>query len=267
MAPLATEIQGTKHGRFARPGNPCWCWITEVNYAPGEDGVTDPSLALRLKAKAISRYRCFYLNKGVERLYLYGAVGNDPKLSDLELGVLKQAFANRTIQERDYPADDGPWTSPALQTVRRIADRMRNGLDRGLKQMRKIELLAVTDQHNNKQFDGDPADLRARPPLLDRDVFAFLPFQVNARKFVTAFYVMTRDIKRDLPAEKFALTIRGLDPRAHFSVYDPILDRRQKIRGLSGHGGAVIIELSARDYPALLEVEETRGCTDDISRR
>ena len=30
------------HGRFARPDNPCWCWITEVNYAPGEDGVTRP---------------------------------------------------------------------------------------------------------------------------------------------------------------------------------------------------------------------------------
>ena len=43
MAPFTTDIYRVAHGRFARPDNPCWCWITEVNYAPGEDGVRDPA--------------------------------------------------------------------------------------------------------------------------------------------------------------------------------------------------------------------------------
>ena len=77
----------------------------------------------------------------MERLYLYAAGANDPREGDLELGVLKQEFVNRTIQERTYPADDGPWTSPALLYVHRIANRMRDGLDANLRQTRRLELL------------------------------------------------------------------------------------------------------------------------------
>jgi hypothetical protein len=255
MAPLTTDIYGVRHGRFARPGNPCWCWITEVNYAPGEDGVTDQALALRLKAKAISRYYCFYLNKGVERLYLFAAAANDPAQGDLELGVLRQDFVNRTLAETKHPPDSGRWTSPALLAIRRIADRMREGLDPGLKETRALDLVAVEDAHNARQFEGDPSDLHARPPLLDRDVFAFLPFQVNARRFVIPFYVMTRDIKRDLPEEKFTVTVRGFDAKAKFSAYDPIRDARSAVRVISADASAVKLELSARDYPVLLEVD------------
>ena len=255
MAPITTKIYGDQHGRFTRPGNPCWCWITEVNYAPGEDGVTDQALALRLKAKAITRYFCFYLNKGVERLYLYATGANDTKQGDLELGVLKQDFLNRKAAENSYPADDAPWTSPALLAVRRIAEQMRAGLDPRLKEMQEIKLVGVEDTHNAKQFDGDPSDLRARPSLFDRDVFAFLPFQVNAKKFVIPFYVMTRDIKCDLPEEKFTVTIKGISARAKFSVYDPIRNSRKSVAAISGDGDVVKIELSAADYPQLLEAE------------
>jgi len=256
MAPLTTDIYRVPHGRFTRPGNPCWCWITEVNYAPGEDGVTDQSRALDLKAKAVSRYFCFYLNKGVERLYLFAAGANDPKEGDLELGVLKQEFVNRALTEKRYPANPTPWTSPALLVTRRIAERMRDGLDPHLLATRQLELVAVEDTHNARQFDGDPSDLHARPPLFDRDVFAFLPFQVSARKFVIPFYVMTRDLKRDLPAEKFTVTVKGLGARATFSAYDPIRDAREPVQDISVGGDTVKLDVSARDYPILLEVKE-----------
>jgi len=260
MAPLTTMIQGTAHGRLTRPGNPCWCWITEVNYAAGEDGVTDPDVALRLKAKAATRYFCFYLNKGVERLYLFAAGANDPRPGDLELGMLRQEFVDRTIKERTYPADDAPWTSPALAAVRRIVERMRAGLDSGLQQPRPLELVSITDTHGAKQFDGDPRDLKARPPLFDRDVLAVLPFQVNAHKFVIPYYVVTRDIRRDLPAEKFTVTLNGLVGQgAKVTAYDPILDRRQDVAVASGTQYTLQLELSATDYPLLLEVEEASG--------
>ena len=167
-SPLTTDIYRTNHGRFARPGNPCWCWITEVNYAPGEDGVHDPEVALRLKAKAITRYFCFFLQKGVERLYLYAAGANDPAAGNTELGVLKQEFIDRTLTEKNYPVDDASWTSPALTAVGRIAGQMRDGLDPNLKDVRPLELLRVEDTHNATQFGGDPKNLHARPPLYDR---------------------------------------------------------------------------------------------------
>ena len=257
MAPLTTDIYHVQHGRFARPGNPCWCWITEVNYAPGEDGVTDPTLALRLKAKAITRYYCFYLNKGVERLYLYAAGSNDPRQGDLELGVLQQDFVNRALKDKHYPADVGPWTSPALVATRRIAGRLSAGLDATLRETRPLELAAIEDRHDARQFDGDPADLHARPPLYDRDVFAFLPFQVNPRRCVIPFYVMTRDVKRDLAPETFTLTIKGLARQARFSAYDPIRDTRQAVRAVAVGTDEVKLEVSATDYPILLEVDES----------
>jgi hypothetical protein len=257
MSPITTDIYRVNHGRFARPGNPCWCWITEVNYAPGEDGVKDPVEALRLKAKAITRYFCFYLQKGVERLYLFAAAANDPKAGNLELGVLKQEFVDRTLTDKTYPADDAPWTSPALAAVGRIAGEMRDGLDPNLRQTRPLQLVRIEDTHDAKQFEGDPADLRARPPLYDRDVFAFLPYQVNARKFIIPFYVMTRDIRRDLPPENFTVTIKGIiGQNAKITAYDPLLDRRKSVRVISAEGDVLKLELTATDYPILLEVEE-----------
>ena len=257
MSPLTTDIYHVEHGRFARPDNPCWCWITEVNYAPDEDGVHDDESALHLKAKAIIRYYCFYLQKGVERLYLYGAGANDAKAGNLELGVLKQEFVNRTVTDKSYPSDDTSWTSPALAAVGRIAGRMRDGLDAHLTQPRKLELVSIEDTHGAKQFEGDPKDSQARPPLYDRDVFAFLPYQVNARKFVIPYYAMTRDIRRDLAPENFTVTVKGLaGPSAKITAYDPLLDQRKKVKVISADGDMVKLELATTDYPVLLEVEE-----------
>jgi hypothetical protein len=61
-----------------------------------------------------------------------------------------------------------------------------------------------------------------------------------------------------LPAEYFTVTVKGFDAKANFSVYDPILDCREDVRTVSRHGGAVTLELSARDYRVLLEVEGSR---------
>ena len=257
MAPLTTEIYGVEHGRLARPGNPCWCWITEVNYAPCEDGVSELRRALALKAKAVARYFCFYLNKGVERLYLYAVAGNDPKTGDAELGVLRQDFVERTRTEKAYPADDTPWTSPAAAVVRRIAEKFRDGLDPGLKETRPLGLEAVADRHGHKQFDGDSADPKSRPPLYDHDVFAFLPYQVSAKKFIIPCYVMTRDVRAELPEEGFTLTVRGFRARAaKASLYDPIQDRAARCRVKPLDDARVEIELSVTDYPRLLIVTE-----------
>ncbi len=257
MAPLTTEIYRLRHGRNTRPGNPCWCWITEVNYAPGEDAVRDQQRALALKAKAILRYYCFYLNKGVERLYLYAVAANDPKLGDTELGVLRQDFVERTITEKQYPTDDASWTAPALQAVRRVVTQFNDGLDAGLGATRPLRLETIADRHDHQQFEGDPRDYVSRPPLYNRDVFAFLPFQVNAKKFVIPCYVVTCDIRKELPQEAYMLVVKGLrGDGAKVSLYDPLLDRQVVCSVSTLDADRVQIEVRATDYPRLLIVEE-----------
>ncbi|WP_038171240.1 hypothetical protein [Verrucomicrobium sp. BvORR106] len=264
MAPLTTRIYNTAHGRYARPevDGPCWCWITEVNYAPGEDGINDPAHALKLKAKAIARYFCFYLNKGVERLYLYAAGANDPALGDLELGVLKQEFVTRSITDKAYPTAEQELAlvSPALQVVQRIVSRFNAGgvVDAALTVAgaRKLELVSVEDSHGAMQFDGDPNDMIGRPPLYNRDVVAFLPYQVHATRFVVPCYVMTRDIRQELGPQGYVLTVKGWQADGlKVSGYDPVLDEPVPVKVTPREGG-VGIEVALRDYPVLLEVEE-----------
>jgi hypothetical protein len=48
-----------------------------------------------------------------------------------------------------------------------------------------LTLDSITDTHNHYQFAG--AGTAAHPNLYDRDVFAFLPFQVNAKRFVIPY--------------------------------------------------------------------------------
>lgn len=88
-------------------------------------------------------------------------------------------------------------------------------------------------------------------------MFAFLPFQVNAHKFVIPYYVMTRDIRRDLAAEKITVTVKGLFGNcAKVTAYDPLVDRRKEIRVLASNDGLLELEVAATDHLVRLEVEE-----------
>ena len=68
---------------------------------------------------------------------------------------------------------------------------------------------------------------------------------------------MTRDVKRDLAPETFNLTVKGLTGQARFSAYDPLRDTQQKVRAQAFGTDGVKLELSATDYPLLLEVDES----------
>lgn len=252
LAPFETEIYGTKHGRFVRPGNPCTVWITEVGYAPAEDGVTDREEALALKAKAVARYLAFYVNKGVEKLCFFAAAGGD-----MWLGHVLDSFIEYSKTHDEYPADDEPYTSPALKVMRRMSERMKVGLSPALTdgKTRQLEVLDIEDDHDHFQFAGDGTP--EHPPLYNREVFAFLPFQANERRFVIAYYVMTRDIKKALEPEEYTVTVRGLRGRgARVSAYDPIRDAPVPVKVLGAGADRIKLRLIAADYPYLLEVQE-----------
>jgi len=254
MAPITTDIYGTLHGRNARATDgevrPVDVWFTEVGFAPSENGVEDRERALHLKAKTTARYCCFYLNKGLERLYLYAACEGD-----LWLGVVSDAFVDYAKGHTDYPTDDGPYTSPALRTVANLARVMGDGVDPDLIETRPIGVASISDTHGRIVFEGDGTP--QHPSLYHRDVLAILPYQVNAQRFVIAYYVQTRDVLEDLPPEEFTVSLTGLRGEgAAIRAYDPIADASMPVSVLDSDAQSLTLRLTATDYPYLLVVDE-----------
>ncbi len=247
---ITTDIYGTKHGRNARASGVVETWITEVNIAPNELGVTNTNEALALKAKNAARYLCFYLNKGVTKLQFYSAIE-----TDLGYGMMLESFAEYARQNSSYPSNDTVFTSPALQVIKRIANTMNDGLDTNLNTTRQLEVRSINDTHNHAQFLGDA--MGNHPALFDREVLAVLPFQVNSKKFVIPMYVMTRDVQQKLEPEIFTLELGGIQGiNAKLSLYDPILDKTLPVTLEQGNVNGIRFSLSVTDYPYLLVVQE-----------
>ncbi len=155
-----------------------------------------------------------------------------------------------------YPADDGRYASSSLQVLRRMADRLAVGLDPALDVTRPLTVGSVADGHDNTQFAGDST--AAHPPLYDREVLAILPFQVNARRFVIPYYVMTRDVLRPLAPEQFTVRLGGLrGTGATVTAYDPIRDAEVPVDVVAAGPDSLTVDVTAADYPYLLTVQES----------
>jgi hypothetical protein len=253
-APLTNDVQGVLHGRYARQANgrvvPTEVWITETGIAPNENGIKEPIPSLALKAKTTARYYTFYLNKGVTKVCLYSATSGN-----LGLGIVQDNFLQYARTHRSYPQDDQAYVSPALNVTSRIVKQMKQNLDPTLIQARQLQLDSISDTHKHFQFGGDGTD--AHPHLFDRDVFAFLPYQVNSHRFVIPYYVMTRDVTKDLPPEKFTIQISKLKAQgATVSVYDPLHDRTLPAKIDRRGRDFLNLTVSATDYPYLLIIQE-----------
>jgi hypothetical protein len=257
-APFTNEINGVQHGRYARQVNgrvvPTEVWITETGIAPDEDKITNSLKALKLKAKTTARYYTFYLNKGVTKLYLYSAVAS----GNLGLGIVQDNFLQYSRTHSVYPTKDRAYVSPALKITGRIVAQMKRNLDSNLTKTRQLRLDSIRDTHNHLQFVGDGT--AAHPNLYNRDVFAFLPYQVNSQRFVIPYYVMTRDVTKNLPPANFTIQISKLKaPGATVSVYDPMNDRTLPVTINSRGRNFLNLTLSATDYPYLLIIREQKS--------
>ncbi|MDJ0742747.1 MAG: hypothetical protein QNJ32_05220 [Xenococcaceae cyanobacterium MO_167.B27] len=252
MGPITSKINGKEHGRYARGiDDEVRVWITETNINPTwiESEITEER-AIKLKAKTTSRYFCFYLNKGAKRVYLYGMSGGDKGW-----GIIKQSFINYAKDNTAYPANDSEYTSSALETLSNIVTKMSNEIDRNLIDTRPLEIESIKDWHNNYQFLGNGDE--AHPNLYDREVFTFLPFQVNSQKFVIPYYVMTRDIGKAVTPEDFTVTIKGVQgTNALVTGYDPINDIDIPVTVKKRTKSSLSLKLSTTDYPYLLTIQE-----------
>jgi hypothetical protein len=256
MGPIPNKIGSNLHGRNTRVVNgkvvPCQMWFTEIGFAPNENGIKERQAALAMKAKTAARYECFFINKGLERIYFFSAFSGD-----MGLGVVKDNFIDYAKTHTEYPSNDTSYVSPMLRTLGRLVGKMKEGLDLHLTRTRTITVESLTDEHDHFQFRGDGTP--QHPTLYNREVFAFLPFQVNAHKFVIPYYVMTRDVTKEFAPEKYRVRLKGLNEKgATISVYDPLSEVSIPIRAEGMNGDRLSLTLAAADYPRLLLIQENR---------
>jgi len=175
LSPLTTTFNGAPHGRYTEPPGattPPQEWITETNINQDQAAAWGLTTAdqWHLQAKATLRTLAAFVNKGVSRIYFY-AVNN----------------GNLAMVEPNAPGG-----GPTMTAVKNFIGAFQ-GPDT-ITTPRSLSLLQIADQGNWTQFTGDGTP--AHPPLYNRDVVAFFPFQVDNNKFVVPAYVMTRNIAK-----------------------------------------------------------------------
>jgi hypothetical protein len=152
-----------------------------------------------LQAKATLRSLAGFVNKGVSALYFY-AVG------DNSWSMVNPSVPGGGATMQAVKSFMAPFAGPATFST-----------------PRSLTLTQIADRGNWTQFPGDGT--AAHPPLYNRNVVAFFPFQVNNSKFVVPTYVMTRNLTQlynpsapttdvtryDLPPENYRLTVGGLN--------------------------------------------------------
>ena len=266
LSPHPSFIYDTEHGRFSHPagGDPPSVWITEVNLDPtsGPTSGMSQSDAEHIKAKDTLRYLAAYVNKGVTAIDFYAADAGDLSLID------RKFFDALSASPTTYPGVGlGGQTTDA---VRRLAASMQGA--QPIASPRSLTLRNLTDYESKIQFDGDGTAIN--PPLYDRDVFAFLPFQVNPNRFVVPVYVMTRNVAKvqrpeasssdpgrfDLLPETYRMTIGGVHGlSSELSATDPLTGEAVPVEVVSRTSDEVVVEMGITDSPRLLAIEDVEG--------
>jgi hypothetical protein len=257
LSPITTSVYGVAHGENARVIGgkvlPCPVFITEIGIIPAEVGIWDSPTSLLMKAKGDSRMLVFFLNKGAGLVDLFAACGG----GDWDYQVISLAFEQYALSNSTYPTDDTPYVSPAVHIISEIVSQMANGLDNSVTESntRAFEVKEILGSNNNYQFAGDGT--AAHPPGYDREAFAFLPYQVNAHRFVIPYYVMTRNIAQALTPESFEIKFTGIHTKdATVNVYDPLNDVSVPVVVDSAVGDELALTVTAADYPYLLIIDE-----------
>lgn len=250
------------HGRYVRgTDNPCWLRITEDALNPADGGISDFQQSLSIKQKAFLRNCCLFLNKGAS-LYSWfqiGPAGGTNNLAgdgvnNIGFGLLLDSFIAQSNEPGYlYPSDDAEITSPALTAWGRLSEKASDGLDESAG-WNETTLKVLSVKGGGTVWAGDGT--ANNPDFLDRDCFAFLPFQVSASKLSMLCYVMTRDVRVDYAEQQFALVVQGLRSGAAFSAYDPVTDSAVAVEAswddsLSAH----VVQIGVVDYPRILTAD------------
>ena len=234
-----------KPGFLEKPG--FLHYMTEHGFAPSDVKVTDPQRAWQLKSKVLLRNVFFWLNKGLDRFYLYCAAQKD----DLDMGLLPAELEQKGFAAAD--SDKARFMSPPLLALKRATECFQGAIR--VERPRQLSVSLDPLGEPEKIFDGDAT----HPPLLHKDVFAFLPFQIDDHRFAVAVYVMTHDYTQDMPPEEYRLTITGVNEQGvKIACLDPITGGRKDLRCEPANAGELRVKVAVTDYPRILVISEAK---------
>jgi hypothetical protein len=221
-------------------------FITEHGFAPREAGITSTTVGDQLQARALLRSTTFWLNKGITRMEVSSAWNSDPLGNGL-LATTHQPYAWGSVPPSAL-------RTPALAALGRLTAAFDGAQAIASPRQLGVGVTALGTQTASLPASGSTA------PVYLRDQFTFLPYQVNATRFVIPTYVMTHDIRTAPPDSQFRVTINGVDGRsAGLSMYDPLTDTTVPVTTVSSTATSVTVVITVTDYPRLLVVDEAGG--------
>jgi hypothetical protein len=264
LSPLRTSVYGVPFGAATHPvgATAPANWITEDNLdqtaatAMGMPAVDLPEF----EAKAALRFYLSYASQGAQAVDLFAAAGGGC------CQLVSQQFLDAASADPGVFPGDGAGGLP-MQAVARMVATLAGA--RSIAAPRQLSLDAIaSDSNADVQFTGDGT--AAFPSLYNRDVLSFFPFQVSRYKFVSAVYVMTRDLARqyagrpgpgltpfDLPPETFRLTIGGVDAaRARVRLTDPLVGGSRPVQIVARGRDRIVVQLAATDSPRMLTITD-----------
>jgi hypothetical protein len=118
--------------------------------------------------------------------------------------------------------------TPPMYAIRNITRAFGGSIPLKTTAPLQIEVTALDPPRN--VFEGDSE----HPPLTHRDVFTALPFQLDERRHLVAFYVMTRDATKPIAPERYRLKISGAKGSGR---HGDLIPRRPRGEGDRRHGG------------------------------
>jgi hypothetical protein len=212
-------------------------YITEHGFSPAETGIVDAREAERTKQKFLLRAPLFWLNKGLTALYVYDAYEED----DSHWGVLAHAGG----------------ISSGMRALHCLAGEFAGAVP--LESTRPLSIQITREGPGAGVLPGDPRGKY----LPQQDAAAFLPFQVNATKFLIGAYVMTQDFPQDLPPQRYQLSVSGVDGRnATVTYYSPQTNTMQPVAIIARTAATIVVRLGITDVPNLVEIQESQPVAD-----
>lgn len=258
IAPITTSYStGLELGRDVAPpgGTPPGMWVTETGMAPTSLELIPPYTPVtaaesdHIHAKAALRTYVSFIGKGIQAVDLY-AVDGYPQwnLVDPAFFTAAQVGTSKTYV---YPGT--ALGGPVMDAIRRLAATLAGA--QTITTPRPLSLLGIASDSNAYQFLGNGTP--QFPPLYDRDLLFFQPFQLTSNSWVAAVYVMTRNIGVDLAPENFQITIGGVDAaNLTASATDPLTGNSVPVAIISRNGGEATLQMPVTDSPEMVTIND-----------
>ena len=239
-------------------------WVTETGMDTNDLDLTPPYVvatpaqADHVHAKAALRTYVSFIGKGIQAVDLY-AVDDYPSYNLVDPAFFTAA-QNGTTGTYTYPGTASG--GAVMDATRRLAATLAGA--QTITTPRPLSLLGIASDSDAYQFAGNGT--ASFPPLYDRELLFFQPFQLTSHSWVAATYVMTRNIGTDLAPENFQITIGGLDgDNLTASATDPLTGNTVAVQIIARDASDATIQLPVTDSPEMVTLDDSSPAPDAVA--